>query len=264
MFKTTVASWIAASAALFMATAPLQAATIPVDTELQLLLDVSGSVDANEFALQRDGYVAAFKDAALQALMLDTDNGNRLGKLAVQLIYWSGTTQQSIGVAWTLIDSVDAANAFADAVANTTRPFSSLTAPGSAINFATPLFDRNDYDGTWVIDVSGDGPQNDGANTADARDAALAAGVDRINGLAIVTPSEPDLAAWYSDNIKGGPGSFVLTANNFDQFEGAIKRKLAFEATDTTPPIPLPASVFLLGAGLAGLGLVKRKRAVAA
>jgi hypothetical protein len=254
---------MALSAAVLVGSLPAQAVPIAVDTELQLLVDVSGSVDDTEFALQRDGYVNAFKNAAIQALILDTDGGNRLGKLAVQFVYWSGSLDQAVGVAWTLIDSVAASDAFADAIAAAARPFADLTAPGSAINYATPLFASNDYDGkSWVIDVSGDGVQNDGDNTADARDAALLAGVDRINGLAIGNSTIFD---FYEDNIQGGAKSFTLQAATFADFQDAVNEKLAFEASGGGPSeIPLPATALLLIGGLAGLGAAARRKAARA
>ncbi len=134
---------------------------------------------------------------------------------------------------WTLINSAASANAFAAALALTARSSSGNTAPGSALNFATPLFANNGFEGLrQVIDVSGDGERNEGANTADARDAALAAGVDAINGLAIGGAS---LQAWYAANIQGGAGSFVIGVNDFADFAAAIEQKLVAEIRNEVP-----------------------------
>lgn len=261
-FKNKLASFgIAAIAALGLA-GHASAATA-VDVELSLLIDVSGSVDANEFALQRDGYVNAFKNTAIQSAITSTANG-REGKIAVNLIYWSGASQQNESIPFTLIDSAASAEAFANAISAAARPFSNLTAPGSAINFAVPLFASNDFDGTkMVIDVSGDGEQNNGANTAAARDAALLAGIDRINGIAIGGGSS--LLNWYTANIVGGTNGFALQAASFQDFEGAIARKLQAEITGTNPnPVPLPAAAWLLLSGVVALGAASRRRRAAA
>lgn len=136
---------IAAGATIAVASMlPAHAAPIDVDLELSLLIDVSGSVNATEFNLQKTGYVNAFNDSSLW----DAIAAGVLDKIAVNLIYWSGRDQQQQAVGWTLIDSFSAAQSFANAILATIRPFSGLTAPGSAINFASALFGSNDYNGT--------------------------------------------------------------------------------------------------------------------
>jgi len=195
----------------------------PVDVELQLLMDVSGSVDAGEFLLQRTGYSDAFRDPATVQQILGCGGS---GTIAVQLIYWSD--QQAIGVDWTEVFDLASAVAFANAIDAAARPFTGLTAPGSAINFGVPLFASNAFTAPFqVIDVSGDGSANDGDSTPNARDAALAGEIDSING--IVIGGSATVLAFYTNNVIGGLNAFVDEAASFADFGDAIKNKLANE-----------------------------------
>jgi hypothetical protein len=229
------------------------AQALSVDIELSLLVDVSGSIDATEYNLQRTGYANAFKSAAVTNLFNGTGRS-----IAVNMIEWSGTSEQAQVVGWTLINSAASAIAFGNSIAAVNRAFSGQTAPGSALNYATPLFNNNGYEGNkWVIDVSGDGAQNAGATTATARNAAVAAGVDQINGLAIL--GEAGLLAWYIANIQAGAGSFVNSVAGFADFQTAITEKLVFEITNNTV-VPVPGALPLLASGLLALGAFSRRR----
>lgn len=231
------------------------ASAVPVALELALLVDVSGSVDASEYNLQKTGYVNAFNDPAIHAAIASLTGG-----IAVTYIEWASGNQQAQLVGWSHLTDATSAGVFASAIAGTSRAFSGNTGPGSAINFATPLFGSNDFEGgRWVIDVSGDGTQNSGADTSDARDAFLAAGAAAgvtasINGLAIGPAS---LVTWYQNNIQGGPNSFVIQAQDFAAFDAAVRTKIGREITNT---VPEPISLALVGMALAAAGIASRRR----
>ena len=227
-----------------------QAAAVPVALELALLVDVSGSVDNTEYNLQRQGYVDAFNDPGIQAQI-----AARPGGIAVTYIVWSGANEQSVEVGWTHITDATSAGNFATAVSNVTLDFGGLTAPGSAINFTVPLFSGNGFEGTrLVIDVSGDGTENDGDDTSDARDAALLAGINAINGLAI---GGATIETFYQNNIQGGAGSFTIGVSDFDDFPPAVRSKIGREITG----VPEPGSLALIGLAFAGLAFFRRRRA---
>jgi hypothetical protein len=267
MFLKHIGAFVVASTLVFGAYDKAEAATVAVDTELALLIDVSGSVSDSEYTLQRSGYVNAFNDADVQAAIL----GGTLGKIAVSAVVWAGSGQQTQKLGWTLIDSIASAQAFATSLSTMTRSFSGSTAPGSAINFisnpgtTSVSFSENAFDGTRnVIDVSGDGAENAGLDTSTARDNALNLyGVTTINGIAITTTQS--VVDFYNNDIKGGSNAFVLQTTNFIDFEGAVKRKLIAEIGGTTPdPIPLPAAGWLLIAGMGGLAALRRRQTKAA
>lgn len=247
-----------ALAAAMVVAAPLGMASkaeagTAVGLELVLLIDVSGSVDASEYALQKGGYVQAFQSAAVQNAIANS----QLGSIAVTYVEWSGAGQQAQLVNWTLVNDATSANAFAAAIAATSRAYSGVTAVGSAINYGAGLLGAdNGFDGLRkVMDVSGDGTGNDGANTAAARDAAVAAGIT-INGLTI---GDASLLTWYQNNVIGGPGAFAIGVNDFADFAAAIEQKLIREITG----VPEPATFALLGFGLAALGMAARWRKAA-
>ena len=227
--------------------------SVPVDIELQLLVDISSSIDAGEFVLQRDGYADVFRDSTIQNAIL---NGE-IGAIAIQMIYWSGPPLQNIVIDWTLVDSAVAANTLADAITAAARPAGFRTAPGSAINFGSPLFEGNGFEGTrLIIDISGDGGQNVGDNTGDARDAALGLGVNEINGLVIGGDSV--VFDFYQENVIGGPNSFTELANDFTDFGDAVNRKIFREVNPN--PVPEPSTYAMMALGLLGLGYYQRRK----
>lgn len=216
-----------------------------VDVELQLLIDISGSVNTSEYNLQMQGYQAAFESDTVQDAII---NGH-YGQIAVQLIMWSGATQQQIMIDWALIDSDASADDFASNIAALTRPFAGMTAIGSAISFAYPQFSTNDFDGTTnVIDISGDGTTNSGTSVSAASQDALNAGVDTINGI-VITQNQAVIDE-YTNDVVGGEDPFLLAPANFDDFQTAIENKIVAEIEGTTPEgnliqIPEPSSYLL-------------------
>ena len=209
-----------------------------VDVELVLAVDVSYSMDMDELAIQREGYAQAIVSKEfLQAL-----KSGPTGKIAVTYFEWAASTDQKIIIPWRLIDGPETADAVAAEILKTPIRRASRTSISGAINFAMPLFEENSYRGfRRVIDISGDGPNNNGPPVTLARDAALEKGII-INGLPIMV-KEPsystmdidNLDYYYEDCVIGGPGSFVVTIKDRDKFKEAIRTKLLLEVAGRQP-----------------------------
>jgi len=209
-----------------------------VDLELVLAVDVSYSMDMDELAIQREGYAQAIiSKEFLQALKTGPT-----GKIAITYFEWAASSDQKIIIPWRVIDGPETADAVANEIMKTPIRRASRTSISGAINFAMPLFDENPYHGLRrVIDISGDGPNNNGAPVTGARDAALEKGIT-INGLPIMV-KEPsystmdidNLDLYYEDCVIGGPGSFVVTIKDREKFKEAIRTKLLLEVADRTP-----------------------------
>ncbi len=199
-------------------------APVPVDLELVLAVDVSGSVDPPEYELQTRGLAQAFRDPEVQAAL---QAPGRRG-IAVALVQWSGRFQQDVAIDWTLVHDAPSAEAFARRIETMERRFQAETGIANALAFAIRQLQQNRFTGgRQVIDISGDGPSNVGADPDPVRDAAAAARIT-INGLAIVN-EEPTVDLYYADHVIGGPDAFLMVARNFDDFAQAIRRKLLRE-----------------------------------
>lgn len=227
---------------------PVQA--VVYDMELALIADVSGSIDANEFNLQQTGYRNAFKNTV--AGLFNDPN------ITVKPFYalygqWSGASQQVVKVNWTLIDSAAAAQAFGDAIFNSTRAYSGLTAVQSALNWAGLLFNNGIDSNRRVIDISGDGDRNDGLTGTVGRANAVAAGVTDING--IVIGGDPNVKTYYQNNVIYGT-ALLFEATTFADFEKAISQKIKAEITGV---VPIPGAVLLLGSALLRLRGLRRR-----
>jgi hypothetical protein len=220
-----------------------QAAERTVDIELVLAADISGSMDVQEATLQRAGIVGAIR----HPLVVEAIRRGQLGRIAVTYVEWAGALHQHTVVGWTEIAGAADANAFAAAIAARDVNIAMWTSISTVIDYASHHFEGNGYRGLRrIIDISGDGPNNQGDYVVDARDRAIGAGLT-INGLAIVNdrpgpfffPPMRDLDLYYQDCVIGGPGAFMVVANGFTDFARAIQRKLLLEIAGGAPPVPL-------------------------
>jgi Protein of unknown function (DUF1194) len=207
-----------------------------VDVALVLVDDVSGSIDDGEFALQKQGYTAAFNDPRVVAAI----SGGPNGAIAVSYVEFASEFQVSTVINWTVIHDTASAHAFADALAAAPRSARGHTAIGAGVDLGVKMIqDGNFGSARKVIDVCGDGTNNSGPDPTQSRDDALHQGIT-INGLAIANESNvPWLQAhthppggldnYYEHNVVGGETSFVLTIHDYGSFAEAITRKLVNE-----------------------------------
>lgn len=215
-------------------------ATESVDLELVLAVDVSLSMDLDELRVQRDGYVAALRDPDLQALML----AGRHKRIALAYFEWAGRAVQKEIVPWTLIDSGDAANAIAHILERAPLSRERMTSISGALDYAGDLLGSSPFKGARrVVDISGDGPNNNGRPVVVARDELVAKGIV-INGLPIMMKQGgtvfdiKDLDIYYEDCVTGGPESFVINIRAIEEMQPAIRRKLAMEVAGLMPMPP--------------------------
>ena len=201
---------------------------------LVLAVDVSASVTADSYILQHDGIARAFASPRLAGAISAAPGG-----IEVLVLEWSDPDKIAVTVDWTRVGDGPSANGFAAAVRASRRSSAGITAIGPALIAAAAAFDHlPEPAGHQVIDISGDGMANFGLPPAAARDRIVAGGI-AINGLAILT-EEPWLADYYRTNVIGGPSAFVVIARTFDDFAGAMLRKLVQEvagASVTAAPL---------------------------
>jgi hypothetical protein len=226
---------LALVALVLVSTQPVLAAE-HVDLLLVLSSDVSRSVDHPKFLLQREGYAAAISDP----LVMEAIKSGPHQRIAVCFVEWSGFGAQKLVIDWTMIDSPGAARKFGDQLLELPRAFADRTSISGGIEFAATQLERAPFEGSRrTIDVSGDGTNNAGRDVKLARDETIAKGIV-INGLVILsdrpvpwnaehTNPPGGLEKYYQDNVIGGPGAFVLVAENFNSFGRAIIKKLIAE-----------------------------------
>jgi hypothetical protein len=213
-----------------------------VDVELVLAVDVSYSMDMDELAVQREGYAQAIVSKEFLQALRSLPNG----KISVTYFEWAASNDQKIIIPWRVIDGPETADAVADEILKAPIRRASRTSISGAIYFAMPLFESNPYPGLRrVIDISGDGPNNNGAPVTPARETALAKGIT-INGLPIMV-KEPSFSTmdienldwYYEDCVIGGPGAFVVAIKDREKFREAIRTKLLLEVAGRTPERPV-------------------------
>jgi hypothetical protein len=198
---------------------------------LVLAVDASGSVDSRRFELQKRGYAAAFRSpqvlSSIRSLMTQS--------IAVTMMQWTGPRLHVQVVDWTVVRDEATADAFATAVETTPRQlFGGGTSISGAIDYSRILLLQNPYNAARrVIDISGDGSNNSGRAVTVARDEAVRDGIG-INGLPILS-LEPDLDRYYYNYVIGGPGAFMIPAENYDTFADAILKKLITEIAGDLP-----------------------------
>lgn len=217
------------------------AGDIEVDAELVLAVDVSRSMTPNELEIQRRGYAAALaSDEVISAI-----TGGLIGRVAIIYVEWAGYYSHRVIVDWRVISSKNDAQAFADEL--TAKFDSSLrrTSISGALDYASKLFETNAYiSNRQIIDISGDGPNNQGRAVLEARAEALEKGIV-INGLPLMTKEGmgsifhlDNLDDYYRNCVIGGPGSFVLPVTDWQQFPAAVRHKIVLELAGThLPPI---------------------------
>ena len=214
-----------------------------VDLELVLAADISRSMDLEEAALQRQGYAHAIRHPAI----IDAIRAGGLGRIAVTYMQWAGSHLQRTVVGWTEISDTASAEAFAAAVEASDLGVARRTSISGALEYAASLFQGNGFQGRrQIIDVSGDGPNNNGIFVDKARDKVVAQRIT-INGLPIISnrpnpsgyPVLKDLDLYYEDCVIGGPAAFMVVAHGFNDFARAIRRKMLLEIAGVQPQKPL-------------------------
>lgn len=232
-----LAGWLLLSACL---AGPARAET-EVDLALVIAVDVSYSMDPEEQLLQREGFIQAFRSPEVQGAI----RRGAIGRIAVAYVEWAGSYDQRVVLPWSVIDGPEAAMAFAASLSQKPTRRASRTSISGAIDFSVQMLVDSDLQAArQVIDISGDGPNNQGRPVTLARDQALARGIT-INGLPIMLKVNgafdiPDLDGYYRSCVIGGTGAFLVPVRSREQFVEAVKTKIVLEvaaAPDTPPQI---------------------------
>jgi len=214
-----------------------------VDVELVLAVDISYSMDADELALQREGYITALASEQF----LDAVRRGPIGKIAVVYVEWAGSSEQQVVIPWQVIDGPASADEFAHKLRQVPIRRAYRTSIANALKFSAALFGSNYKGLRRVIDVSGDGTNNQGDLIMPTRDDIVRKGIT-INGLPIMLKAPvasmidlPELDVYYQDCVIGGPGAFLVPVRERYQFADAIRNKLLLEVAGVRPQhIPLP------------------------
>lgn len=216
---------------------------VEVDLELILMVDVSRSMTLRELEIQRRGYAEALQsEAVFEALQ-----SGLLQRVAMSYVEWAGVGTQRVVVDWRLLETRDDLAAFGNTLTASFSPSLRRTSIASALEFAAESLENNDFIGLRrVIDMSGDGPNNQGLPVETVRDSVVASGVI-INGLPLMTQEGmgtqwniDDLDYYYEDCVIGGPGAFVIPVYDWEDFASAVRRKLVLEMVSYPALRPIP------------------------
>ena len=222
---------------------PKDAFALDVDLELVLAVDVSSSVDQVEAQLQKNGYLHAL----VHPYVIDAITTGSKGRIAILYIEYAGKEFQRVVAGWAIIKDLKSARSFIDTLSRNPVSSAPSTSISAAIDFSVHQIKNNAHSARRaVIDISGDGPNSDGRNVWDARDDAIARGIT-INGLPILS-SRPDPQGFspsqgvtnhYRRFVIGGPGSFLMEVNEFENFAPTLVKKLIREIRDTTQQLSM-------------------------
>ena len=209
-----------------------------VDVELVLAVDISYSMDEKEQRLQRAGYVAALRSPEF----LDAIKSGPLGRIAIEYIQWASSNDQNKLLDWTMVDNADSAKTVADRLSAAPYRRARRTSISGGVDAAMRDLQSDPFVGARrIIDMSGDGPNNDGRPVTDARDDATLKGVT-INGLPLVGirpylgPADiPNLDIYYQDCVIGGAGAFMVPIHSVENFVDATRTKLVREIASSAP-----------------------------
>jgi hypothetical protein len=227
-----------------------------VDLKLVIATDVSRSIDDEEGQLQREGTAEAF----LNAEVVRAIQSGSLGRIAVAMIDFSSPEYDKVVLDWHIVHDRASATALADLIRKTPRTPGRRTSISSALDLGAQLIEQSPeiVATRSVIDVSGDGPNNDGRPMTDVHNEVIAKGII-VNGLPVMDDADPNdphsffpgLDKYYASCVVGGKGAFVLTVHAFKDFGAAMRRKLVLEISDNGSPIKAAQNGFLIPAAAA-------------
>jgi Ca-activated chloride channel family protein len=193
------------------------------DIALVLAVDVSGSVDEQEFRIQMQGLADGLRDSAVSEALVR-------GEAALIVLQWTGTSRQRVVVPWTRATDFDLLEDFAARVEQAPRIWRNFsTAIGEALEFSAAQFAEVPDCGRRVIDISGDGSSNEGVAPLDVRGGLFREGIV-VNAL-VIEGAEPMLTEYFWENVILGDGAFVITANSYEEYPARMRRKLLREVT---------------------------------
>jgi len=227
---------LALAAGLFCALAALPAPAAPagateVDLKLILATDVSRSINNEEARIQREGIAEAFANPEV----IKSIQSGALGRIAVAMIDWSSPQYDRVVLDWTIIKDKAGALALSETIRNLPRTPGQRTSISGALELGSLLLESSAKDiiaNRRVIDVSGDGPNNDGGPLKEVHDKTIANGIV-VNGLPIMDENAngyfPDLDKYYAGCVVGGRGAFVVVVKSFADFGAAMRHKLILE-----------------------------------